>query len=179
LTEDDLRGRMIGGLGGDAVAYRHFLDGLAGHLRAYLRRRLAQRPHEVEDLVQEALLAVHIQRHTYDPALPITAWIHAIAKYKLIDYLRRCARTDDLNDVLDEEDDLLGDIDHAAVEARHDLAKLLAQLPDRQRLPIQFVKIAGESVGDTARRTGMSESAVKVGIHRGLKALARSIRSVG
>jgi RNA polymerase sigma-70 factor (ECF subfamily) len=78
-----------------------------------------------------------------------------------------------LHDELDEEDELFIARDTAAVaEARHDLATILQHLPDRQRLPILYVKIEGTSVAETARRTGMSESAVKVGIHRGLKALA-------
>jgi len=39
------------------------------------------------------------------------------------------------------------------------------------------MKIEGLSVAETARLTGMSQSAVKVGVHRGLKALAAKIRS--
>jgi RNA polymerase sigma-70 factor (ECF subfamily) len=39
------------------------------------------------------------------------------------------------------------------------------------------MKIEGLSVAETARLTGMSPSAIKVGIHRGLKALAAKIRS--
>jgi hypothetical protein len=35
-------------------------------------------------------LAIHIQRHTYDPEEPLTPWVHAIARYKLIDF---CAGT--------------------------------------------------------------------------------------
>jgi RNA polymerase sigma-70 factor (ECF subfamily) len=66
--------------------------------------------------------------------------------------------------------------DEEAREARRDLETLLAQLPDRHRLPIVLVKIEGRSVAETAKATGMSESAVKVGIHRGLKALAALIR---
>jgi RNA polymerase sigma-70 factor, ECF subfamily len=61
-------------------------------------------------------------------------------------------------------------------EARIDLAKLLEKLPARQRLPIVHMKLEGLSVLETARITGMSESAVKVGVHRGLKALAAMIR---
>ena len=66
--------------------------------------------------------------------------------------------------------------DEDARDARRDLAVLLGQLPDRHRLPILRVKIEGMSVAEAARVTGMSESAVKVGIHRGLKALAALIR---
>ena len=57
-------------------------------------------------------------------------------------------------------------------EARRDLLKLLETLPDRQRLPIVLVKLEGRSVAEAAAATGMSESAIKVGIHRGLKKLA-------
>jgi len=125
--------------------------------------------------VQETLLAVHNQRHTYDPGQPLTAWVHAIARYKMIDLLRRRAGREALHEPLDD-DALFAASDEGAREARRDLAVLLGQLPDRHRLPILHVKIEGMSVAEAARVTGMSESAVKVGIHRGLKALAALIR---
>jgi RNA polymerase sigma-70 factor (ECF subfamily) len=177
LSEERLRSLLVQGLAGQAAAYRSFLAELTAHLRAYLRRRLAGLPHEVEDLVQELLLAVHNKRHTYDPKQPLTAWVQAIARYKLVDLLRRRSRTDVLNDPLDEDDQVFATTTHEAAEARYDVAKLLQGLPDRQRLPIVYVKIEGVSVTDAAIRTGMSESAVKVGIHRGLKALAERVRS--
>lgn len=177
MKEERLRSLLIRGLAGDATAYHIFLGELAAHLRSFLRRRLARLPEEVEDLVQELLLAIHNQRHTYDPEQPLTAWVRAIARYKLIDLLRRRSRSDLLHDPLDEEEELFAAADAGAAEARYDVAKLLQELPDRQRLPILYVKIEGGSVADTAKRTGMSESAVKVGIHRGLKALAAKIRS--
>ena len=123
-------------------------------------------------------MAIHNKRHTYDPEQPLTAWAQAIARYKLIDYFRRRSRTDIFNDPLDENQELLAGADDKAANARYDVAKLLRTLPDRQRLPILYVKIEGISVADTAVRIGMSQSAVKVGIHRGLKALAVKIRSM-
>src|SRR6266481_8524203 len=90
--EAELKNLMVGGLAGDAAAHRTLLDRLSGRLRAYYKSRLARigrSAAEAEDLVQEALLAVHIQRHTYDPGEPLTPWVHAIARYKLIDFLRR------------------------------------------------------------------------------------------
>jgi len=177
LGEVRFRGLLLGGLADDSSAYHTFLKELSGHLRAFLRKRLVNLPEEVEDLVQELLLAVHNQRHTYDPSQPVTAWVYTIARYKLVDLLRRRSRKELLNDPLDEEDSLLATSDSEAAEARRDLAKLLADLPDRQRLPIIHMKIEGLSVAETARLTGMSQSAVKVGVHRGLKALAAKIRS--
>ncbi|MDB6083232.1 MAG: polymerase, sigma subunit, family [Gammaproteobacteria bacterium] len=177
MQEERLRNLLVLGLAGDASAYHHFLGELAAHLRAYLRGRLARLPEDVEDLVQELLLAIHNQRHTYDPNQPLTAWVQAIARYKLVDLLRRRSRRDALHDPLDEDGELFAVADAEAAEARIDIANLLGQLPDRQRLPIRYVKIEGGSVADAAKRTGMSESAVKVGIHRGLKALAAKMRS--
>ena len=179
LIEERLRSLLLQSLAGDAAAYRMFLDELTARLRSYLRRRLGGLPDEVEDLLQELLLAVHNKRHTYDPKQPLTSWVQAIAHYKLVDLLRRRSRSNALTDPLDEDDQVFATTANAATEAKYDVEKLLRGLPDRQRLPILYVKIEGASVTDTAIRTGMSESAVKVGIHRGLKALAEKIRKIG
>ena len=175
-VEARLHELLVRGLAGDGRAYHAFLAQLAAHLRAFSRKRLVRLPDEVEDLVQETLLAVHNQRHTYSPDQPLTAWIHAIAKYKLVDLLRRRASRESLTDPFDEAIEMLSSTDSAAAEARRDVGKLLEQLPERQRLPIVHMKLQGMSVAETARVTGMSESAVKVGVHRGLKALAAMIR---
>jgi RNA polymerase sigma-70 factor (ECF subfamily) len=175
-SETRLRNLLLQGLAGEASAYHAFLKELAAHLRAFFRKRLGHWPNEVEDLLQETLLAVHNQRHTYDPAQPLTAWVHAIAKYKLVDLLRRRASREHLNDPLDDEVDILSSADGDAAEARRDLHQLLRQLPDHQRLPIIHVKLEGLSVAEAAKLTGMSASAIKVGVHRGLKALAAKIR---
>lgn len=175
-TEARLRDLLLKGLTGDARAYQVFLEELSAHLRGFLRRRLTGLPDEVEDLVQEALLAVHNQRHTYQADQPLTAWVYAIAKYKLIDMLRRRAGREALNDPIDDELEILASSDGHAAEARRDVEKLLDRLPDRHRLPIVHVSLHGRSVAEAAKLTGMSESAIKVGVHRGLKALAAMIR---
>jgi RNA polymerase sigma-70 factor (ECF subfamily) len=175
-NEARLRNLLIRGLSGDTQTYHAFLKAVSVQLRAFLRKRLANLPDEVEDLVQESLLAIHHQRHTYDAGQPVTAWVHAIAKYKLVDLLRRRGKRESLTDSLEGDDDLLSSVDNEAEDARRDIAKLLKLLPDRQRLPIVHVKLEGLSVAETARLTGMSESAIKIGVHRGLKALATKIR---
>lgn len=174
-TEMLLREHLLAGLAGDEKAYLIFLKELSTHLRAFFRKRLTQLPDDIEDLVQETLLAIHNRRHTYDAAQPLTSWVHAIAKYKFVDFLRRRAGREALNDPLDDESEVFSASAADAAEARQDILKMLNLLPDRQRLPIQHVKLDGLSVVETARITGMSESAIKVGIHRGLKALAAMI----
>ena len=175
-TENRLRELLVQGLNGDAAAYHQFLKALSAHLRAYFRKRLFQRPDEVEDLVQETLLAVHNQRHTYRTDQPLTAWVHAIARYKLVDLLRSRSSREALTDPLDDELEVFAASDSDAADAKKDLNKLLAGLPERQRLPIVHVKLEGLSVVEAAQLTGMSVSAIKIGVHRGLKALAAKVR---
>ena len=135
-------------------------------------RQLSAMPNDVEDLVQESLLAIHNKRHTYDQKQPLGAWVHAIAKYKLVDFLRGRGIRESLNDSTEDISELFAYSDVEVAEAQRDILKLLDQLPEKQRMPIIHTKLEGLSVEEAARKMGMSESAIKVGVHRGLKKLA-------
>jgi RNA polymerase sigma-70 factor (ECF subfamily) len=174
--EMHLQSLFLAGQEGNERAYRTFLGELSGHLRGFLRARLQRQPGEIEDLLQEVLLGVHNGRHTYHADQPLTAWVFAIARYKLADFFRARSRGDVFNDSLDDTAELFAEPELEPAQASRDLSKLLHELPDRQRLPIMHVKLEGMSVTETAKMTGLSESAVKIGVHRGLKALAARIR---
>lgn len=161
---------------GDEAAYRDCLMLLAGRLRAYLRRRLSAHPDEVEDLVQETLLALHLQRGTHEPSLTVSAWVVAIARHKLVDHWRRRGRREARHDSIDDVDESLLAVDDADHGASRDLETLLAELPEAQRRAIVLTKLDGLSVTEAAARTGASESAIKVQVHRGLKRLAAIVR---
>src|SRR6516165_1135889 len=91
-AEPELRALMVAGLDGDAAAHRTLLERLSRQLRGYYKGHLDRAGRgavEAEDLVQEALIAIHTRRHTYDPSQPFTPWVYAIARYKFLDYLRR------------------------------------------------------------------------------------------
>ncbi|MBP1850144.1 sigma-70 family RNA polymerase sigma factor [Rhizobium halophytocola] len=174
-TEDVLKGLMLLALDGDEAAYRHLLKALGKVLAGYYGRRLTGgAAADVDDLVQETLLAVHARRATYDRARPFTAWFFSIARYKLIDHLRGPGGRARLQVELDETLD--SGFSEAALSARLDVERLLDTLPERQRQLIRDVRLEGQSIADTAARTGQSESAVKVGVHRALKALADTLR---
>lgn len=176
-TEAKLKALFDAAASGDSRAYQAFLSAMATHLRAFFRRRMTQWPDDVEDLVQETLLALHNQRHTYQQSCPLTAWVHAIAKYKLVDQLRRHSRTSALHDPLDDDLQVFAASDENASDARRDVSVLLQELPQAQRDAIVQTKLEGRSVAECAAATGMSESAVKVYVHRGLKALALKMKT--
>lgn len=162
---------MLAALDGDAASYRALLKALAPHLRAYFARRVGSA--DAEDLVQETLIAIHAKRATYDRSLPFTAWLHAVARYKMIDHFRRAKLRRTLP--IETADSVLADESPESVSAKRDVEKLLARLPEAKRELLRQVKIEGLSTQEAAQRTGMSESAVKVGVHRALKSLAAMI----
>lgn len=170
-----LRALMIASLAGEEEPYRQLLYRLSGYLRSYFKTRLARTRRsgtEAEDLLQETLLAIHTRRHTYDPTELLTPWVYAIARYKLIDYLRR-TRTAVAEISLDEAGDLISEIDDQRdAESAMDIERLLTRLSPKARCAIREVKLRGLSVVEAARVCEMSESAVKVSIHRGLHTLA-------
>lgn len=168
-TEPRLKAMMLAALAGDAASYRALLSELTPHLRAFFKRRLGNAA-DAEDLVQETLIAIHTKRATYDPALPFTAWLHAIARYKLIDHFRRSNIRRTLP--LEEADSVFAEEDFETVSAKRDVDQLLATLPKAKSDLLRSVKIEGLSTAEAAERTGLSESGVKVGVHRALKALA-------
>ncbi len=176
--EPELKALMLAGLAGDGAAHNALLVRLSAYLRTYFRRRLARigkTATDAEDLLQETLIALHTRRHAFDRAQLLSPWVYAIARYRLVDYLRRTkASAEDVP--IDEATELVSDDDADAVDSRLDLPKLLAQLAPKMRRAIQMVKLDGLSVSEAAMRSGMSESAVKVSVHRGLRALSLLVR---
>ncbi|UPK00635.1 sigma-70 family RNA polymerase sigma factor [Bradyrhizobium sp. 170] len=175
--EIELKALMLASLDGNAASHRSLLDRLSRRLRAYYKTKLVAVGRgiaEAEDLVQEAILAIHLKRHTYDPREPLTPWVHAIARYKLIDFLRR-NRASLAEMPIDAADEVMAHDDNADAESTHDIRRLMQRLPEGMQCAIGAVKLDGLSVAEAAKRCGLSESGVKVNIHRGLKALAASI----
>jgi len=140
---------MVQSLAGDRAAYSILLQRLNGHLRAYYLRRLGSgRAADAEDLLQETLIAMHARRSTYDTSRPFTAWVHAIARYKLIDHFRRTKRR--AEDSLDDPGQLFAFSDANAVEAQIDVDRLLQRLPEKTRRLVRDVKIHGLSTAEAA-----------------------------
>lgn len=175
--EDELHALWLLAEHGDAVCYARALKAISEYLRRFLKRRMQSQPSDVEDLVQETLLAIHQKRHTYQAEQPFTAWMYAIARYKWIDHLRAHGRREALHDDIDDWSEVLSvSGDNEAADSQRDLGHMLTLLPEKQRLAIEHTKLQGLSITETASLTGQSEAAVKVNVHRGLKALVTQWR---
>lgn len=161
---------------GDSAAYDRVLRELALALRALVRRGLSRAGanlSETEDVVQDILIAVHLKRHTWDATRPIGPWISGIARYKIIDNMRRRGfrielPIEDFAEILPAEE--------AEAASERDVTRSLEALPEGQRNVVRAIAIDGTSISDTALKLNMSEGAVRVSLHRGLGALAKRHR---
>jgi RNA polymerase sigma-70 factor (ECF subfamily) len=172
-SEQQLQAWMTGGLDGDAASHAALLHALVPLLRAFFGRRLPGAHADVDDLIQETLLAVHEKRATYDRGRPFTAWLYAVARYRLIDHCRRrraSVSAEGLDEILAMEGF------EEMTSAHMDVERLLAGLSPKQAQAIRDTHLTGLSVAEAARNAALSESDIKVSVHRGLKALAARIR---
>jgi RNA polymerase sigma-70 factor (ECF subfamily) len=170
--EAQLKALMIAGQSGDRSAQSQLLSLLAGRLRAFFVRRLTDTS-QAEDLVQETLLAIHQKRATFDPKQSFTPWAYAIARYKLIDSIRRSRGRRHIP--LEDAGELLAEDNPEEGAVRRDVASLLARLPARQRALILDVKLRGLSMEEAANRSGVSVTAAKVSVHRSMKRLMKEV----
>ena len=173
-VEMELKVLMLAGLAGDAKAHQRLLAACAARLRSYYARRLGGEAPDLEDLVQETLIAIHERRESYNSALPFTAWLHAIAKYKLVDHYRRAGirRHIDLDDI----GELAAEDGFEPALAAIDIERMLGELPPKHRQAIRLTRIEGYSVEEASQMTGQSPSGIKIGVHRGLRKLSAQIR---
>jgi RNA polymerase sigma-70 factor (ECF subfamily) len=161
---------------GDAESYERVLRQIAAAVRPLVRRGLARAGRsdaDVEDVVQEVLLAVHLKQHTWDATRPIEPWVHAIARHKLVDALRR--RNGNFDLPIDDFSEKLAAEEESPSASGHEVERHLAQLPAGQRAVVHAVAVEGVSIGDAAERLKMTAGAVRVALHRGLATLAKTL----
>ncbi|MFZ0570534.1 MAG: sigma-70 family RNA polymerase sigma factor [Rhodomicrobium sp.] len=165
---------------GDSGAYKRLLEALAPFLRKLARQGFLKAgisSGDVEDVVQETLLAIHLKRQTWDADQLFTPWVRAIARNKLIDNLRRRGNrielpVEDFADILPAEQVS----DELSVR---EAERLLGVLAGRQKEIVRAICVEGASIREAAARFGISEGATRVALHRGLGALAAAYRSAG
>jgi RNA polymerase sigma-70 factor (ECF subfamily) len=172
--EARLKALMLRGLAGEAKAHGDMLTSMSRYLRGYFGRRLGADAADLEDLVQDTLLAIHLKRETYDVAQPFTPWAYMLARYKLLDHFRRGGGHHMVP--IEDADELFATENPEEGAVRRDLSKLLGGLPAKQSQLLRDVKLTGLSMEEAAAKSGMSISAVKVSVHRGLKTMARRVR---
>ncbi|RUY75487.1 sigma-70 family RNA polymerase sigma factor, partial [Mesorhizobium sp. M7A.F.Ca.CA.003.01.2.1] len=160
--EAELSRLMRAAIAGDERAYADFLHRIAALVRGFARRKIVQGGVDPEDVVQETLLAIHVKRHTWRQDAPVLPWVYAIARFKLIDAFRRRGRRIEID--VDDIAETFAEPETETVSER-DINRALDGLSPAQRSVVSAVSVEGRSIGETAAKFGISETAVRVSLH--------------
>src|SRR5271155_1333785 len=169
---------MRAALAGDEPTYRRLLQEIGRSVRAMARgafSRMRVGDADIEDVVQETLLAIHLKRQTWDGGLRLAPWVNAIARHKIIDAMRR--RGVRRYEPIEDFEAVLAAPEAEDPHTRGDVVRLLEQLPPRARDIVKSISLDDQSISATAIRLAMTEVAVRVALHRALKSLAAAWRS--
>jgi len=166
---------------GDAEAYRRLLSRIKAMMESYVKNSLLRlgraAPALADDLTQEILLGLHAKRNTYDPKQFFLPWLYAIARYKVIDFIRDTKKRS-VHVPLEAEHlevahaEFVSDSAFSSVDTH----TLIAMLPQKQKDVLMMVKLDGLSVSEASLKTGFSESDIKVTVHRALKTLRKKLK---
>lgn len=164
---------MIAAQAGDRAAYRRLLTEITPYLRALARRSL-RRPADAEDAVQDVLLTLHSIRQTYDPARPFQPWLVAIARRRIVDRVRIQIRTTGRETAIEPFEETFATPETNEGGSEVDaivLRRAIAELPPGQRQAVELLKLKDMSLKEASAASGASVPALKVAMHRALKAL--------
>lgn len=163
---------MISAQSGDEASYRQLLTEVSDVVERYLVARFG-RQEFVEDCVQEALLAMHQGRHTYNPRRPFRPWLFAIVRHKAVDCLRRGSR----QQRWETPGETVPEVPVPGPDSDLSGGQLFEQLPDNLRQAVILTKIHGLSGSEAAGQLGISETALKVRVHRALTKLKKLLET--
>lgn len=170
--EESLSLWMRAAQAGDGQAYRQLLITIQPKIRAIVRSRV--RDHAAaEDVVQNALLAIHRGRATYRSERPFGPWMRAIVRNAVVDHFRERKRRGDRESSIDVEQwqDLRPPASVEQAPLPPELRDALDALPEAQREAVTLIQVEGLSVAEAALRAGVSPGALKVRAHRGYRAM--------
>jgi len=166
-NNDEQRWSQLMGLAqqGDEHSYANLLEELGNVTEAYLRSRFG--PIDIiEDCVQESLIAIHAARHTYDTKRLFRPWFFAIVRNRTIDLLRS---QKSYKTAL--ENNTLKHIEETSIPIEEEVNKsmVFSMLAPAYREVLLLTKVIGFTTSEAAEKLGISESAVRVRVHRGIK----------
>lgn len=161
---------------GDKAAYSQLLNELYPYVRNVIAPRISQKD-AIDDIAQEILISLHNSINTYDGERAFKPWLHAIITYRTYDYFRKHYKN---NTYTFEDLDFTATPENYVTSIAHigeykDIEKALDSLSAKQRKVFELAKIQGYSMKEIATEMDMSESAVKVSVHRTLGKLKEMI----
>ena len=125
-------------------------------------------------------MAIHKARHTYESVRPFRPWMFTIIRHKTIDMLRKSRHIADNEatanaNIIDNTSASDAGLDK--VHAMIDGVRLLEAMAPDHREAVALTQYAGYTVAEAAQQLGISQSALKARLRRGLLAIRKQLEA--
>ena len=166
---------------GDGDAYRRLVERHQQHV-GQIMWRFSRDPRVHEELVQDVFVEAYLSLDSFRGRAPLAHWLSRIATRVGYNYWRQVARHKQ------RQSFTLQDWDQLRAESPEEMEpgqaavlvhRLLARLPARDRLVLTLRYLQDCDVAETARRTGWTETMVKVQAWRARKKLSKLFKQTG
>ena len=176
MDEDVVAIKQI--LKGDKRAYADIINKYKNPLYATILR-MTKNPQTAQDLLQEVFIKVYKQLPKYDQKGSFKSWLYKVAINHCLDMLRK--KSFPVEEIVDEQ--LINDHSPEVVflkkEKSRELERLIAQLPELERL-VLLLRYANEcSYVEISDMLGISLSDVRNKLHRAKKKLREHVEQGG
>lgn len=166
MTKINLTELLIKAQDGDKTSYNLFLRECSVYLQ-YRLKKWNNRPEIIEEITQEILIGIHRNLHTFLPDRDAGAWIMGIAKFKVIDFLRKNPH---------KFQELNFDVTNIQVDTNNDLDDAFDDLPQLIKEALLMTKVQGLSTREVAINLGIKENALRTRISRALSRLKKDLK---
>jgi RNA polymerase sigma factor (sigma-70 family) len=165
---------------GDERAYRALLAEVALRMRRLVCARAPWLGRaDVEDIVQDILLALHTARATWDPTRPFMPWIAGIARNRLADHARRYVRRQAFDQAAQDLAEVFsttpGQTHAEGVVNLMSVRRAMEGLTTGERDAFELVRLRQMSLAEAAEKQGSTVGAMKVAVHRATRKLRAAI----
>jgi RNA polymerase sigma-70 factor, ECF subfamily len=162
-------------LGLDARSFGAFYDDALPHIYGYFLHRCGGSVTLAEDLTQETFVAAVAELANDRQVTSPTAWIHGIARHKLIDHYRQQERVERSLAAAWEAEQLETElVVEDTREARERAVVALASVAASQRAALVLCYLDGYSVPEAARLLDKTVEAVESLLARGRQSFTRA-----
>ncbi|WP_228551130.1 RNA polymerase sigma factor [Sporosarcina cascadiensis] len=167
-------------LAGNKQAYAHIIDKYKNPLYAVILR-MTRNPQDAQDFVQDAFLKVYYQLDKYKETGSFSSWLYRVAVNHCMDEFRKKRHQAVPSEFAEEQ---AVDRNHPEVvflkkEKQRQLERLLATLPEDERLII-LLRYANElSYEEISEVTDTPLSTVRNKLHRAKKKMRETVKREG
>ena len=170
MDEKKIKILLIASQKGDKSSYQLFLKEVSDKIDKFLKLKIDNEQVRL-DISQEILMGIHKSLNTFQHDRPVMPWVMSITRFKLMDYFRHHYKENQLENSDKQIDDIAGCSHTESFTFLNEVLKTLDTFPGNQAELIKLSKIQGLSIKEIGEELGLSQPAVKVGIHRAVKKL--------